>query len=90
MILGLLNLNHGLLLQQIAVFEYCPAEAKMIELDSISTTIDSIAEVYEELKEKYKNQLYMCIINDKEMEEEISSKLNINKLNLETKETIAE
>ena len=50
--------------------------------------MDSIVDAYKELKEKYQNQLYICILNDKEMEEEISSKLNINKLNLEVKEII--
>ena len=82
MIVGLLKLNYGLLLQQIVVLEYCPSDDKKTELDSISVTMDSIFDAYKELKEKYQNQLYICILNDKEMEEEISSKLNINKLNL--------
>ena len=82
MIVGLLKLNYGLLLQRIVVLEYCPSDGKKTELDSIAVTIDSIVDAYKELKEKYQNQLYICILNDKEMEEEISSKLNINKLNL--------
>ena len=82
MIVGLLKLNYGLLLQRIVVLEYCPSDGKKTELDSIAVTIDSIFDAYKELKEKYQNQLYICILNDKEMEEEISSKLNINKLNL--------
>ena len=82
MIVGLLNLNYGLLLQRIVVLEYCPSDGKKTELDSIAVTMDSIVDAYKELKEKYQNQLYICILNDKEMEEEISSKLNINKLNL--------
>lgn len=82
MIVGLLKLNYGLLLQRIVVLEYCPSDGKKTELDSIAVTMDSIVDAYKELKEKYQNQLYICILNDKEMEEEISSKLNINKLNL--------
>ena len=82
MIVGLLKLNYGLLLQRIVVLEYCPSDGKKTELDSIAVTMDSIFDAYKELKEKYQNQLYICILNDKEMEEEISSKLNINKLNL--------
>lgn len=90
MIVGLLKLNYGVLLQQIVVFEYYPVNGKKTELDLISATMDSIVDAYKELKEKYQNQLYICILNDKEMEEEISSKLNINKLNLEVKEIIEE
>ena len=90
MIVGLLKLNYGLLLQRIVVLEYCPSDGKKTELDSIAVTMDSIFDAYKELKEKYQNQLYICILNDKEMEEEISSKLNINKLNLEVKEIIEE
>ena len=88
MIVGLLKLNYGVLLQSIVVFEYCPVNGKKTELDLISATMDSIVDAYKELKEKYQNQLYICILNDKEMEEEISSKLNINKFNLEVKEII--
>lgn len=85
MIIGLIHLNLGVMEQKLRIMEYSPSNSTLTELEAISTTLENLKNTCKELKDKYSN-FYLSIMNDKEIEKEISTQLEIPTIDIIQKE----
>lgn len=74
----LLSIRHGIMNQLLQIFFVNDAIAGMTYLTEVLSTIEELENTIQRLNEEYPN-LYINILNDKELENEISKKLNIPK-----------
>ena len=74
----LLSVKPGVMLQLLQIFFVNDATAGMIYLREVLSTIEELENTIQTLNEEYSN-LYINILNDKELENEISKNLNIPK-----------
>ena len=76
--IALCSIKMGVINQLIQVFSINETLAGMLYQTEKTCTIDNLENTIQELNKEYPN-LYINILNDKEIEDEISKKLNIPK-----------
>ena len=75
---ALCSIKFGVINQLIQVYSINEAIAGMLYLTEKTCSIDNLENTIQELNKEYSN-LYINILNDKEIENEISKNLNIPK-----------